>query len=87
MRQFDERFKRIETLNEQFMANFEFELPKIVKKLTLKYSQKTERKLLSSLQEQSSLINGLQSNYKEKLGLMREKLFEEVRQDRNAQDA
>lgn len=51
MRQFDERFKRIETLNEQFMANFEFELPKIVKKLTLKYSQKTERKLLSSLQE------------------------------------
>ena len=79
-RKVDERLAKIEGRLDQVGVKIEHELPKQVTKVANKLVQRTEKKLVGLLKDQSNMIENLQGSYKEKLVAARESLLESIKQ-------
>ena len=72
----EDRLNKHENNLDKVEVKMSHEMPKVIQKTSLKIIAKTEKKLFEMLKEQSTLIDKMQANYKEKLVSSREGLLQ-----------
>ena len=80
----EERMGKLDAKVSQLAIKCEHELPKSSVKAANKLVVRTEKKLVGLLKEQSTMIETLQSNYKEKLVSAKDSLQAEIEQTKSS---